>query len=278
MAKRPNPTDLSWSANAKKVKLSQEKLPPLATGKGRPGPAPDSVATIFTKAKLAPKSVPKPVPSVPAPEPQHSQKAGLQPVDVHHHHDTETLPLIWSDDGGPSASDDNIEPEDGVVVNPNGLVQLSHPKKKAGRRPGGAPRNDLMDQLLMYCYSKADGPDAKKWGCIGRCGRTWTIRNFNRVLKHASECRKLTTDLRELARDKSAEKAPSQKLENRHEAEEPKTMKLGPNKHDETSYKLTVFNSFQKKGKADRDEAINLAIIKFICAAGLPTLIVLYQE
>lgn len=101
------------------------------------------------------------------------------------------------------------------------------------------------------CYSEVDDPDVKKWGRIGRCGRTWSTRNFNRVLKHASGCRKLTTDLWELARDESAEKAPSQKLENRaeHEAEGPKTIKSGPNKQKEKlepSHKITVFNSFFK--------------------------------
>jgi hypothetical protein len=49
-------------------------------------------------------------------------------------------------------------------------------------------------------------------------------------------------------------------------------------KQNETSHKVTVFNSFQIKGKANRDEAINLAVIRFICAAGLPTHIVSYQE
>ena len=113
-----------------------------------------------------------------------------------------------------------------------------------------------MDQFLMYCYSEADGQDSKRWGCIGHCGRTWTIHNFNQLLKHASECRKLTTDLWELARDKSAEKAPSQKLKKQaeHEAKEPKKKKLGPNKQNEkneTSHNVTVFNSFQIKGKAN---------------------------
>ena len=193
----------------------------------------------------------------------------------------EILQLGWSDND--EGSERDVEPEDGVVVNPKGLIQLSYPKKKTGRHPGGAPRNDLMDQFLMYCYSEVDGPDSKKWGCIGHCGTTWTIRNFNRVLKHASECRKLTTNLRELARDKSAEKAPSQKLENRAEREleleEPK--KADPNKPNEkleTSHKTKVFNSFQIKGKSNRDEAINIAMIKFICTAGLPTHIVSYQE
>ena len=204
-------------------------------------------AAIFTKVK--------PTPLVSAPDLQHAQETKLEPGSVDEQ----------------SASDDDEEPEDGVVVNPNGLVQLPYPKKKTGRHAGGAPRNDLMDQLVMYCYSEVDGPDAKKWGCIARCGRTWSSRNFNRVLKHASECRKLTIDLRELARDKSAEKAPSQKLENNAERQ------LGPNKQNE-SHKITIFNSFQIKGRADRDEAINLAIIKFICAAGLPTHIISYQE
>ena len=259
VAKRPNPTDASSpSVNAKKAKVSPQEKALLI--KGRPGP----VATIFMKAKPAPGN----------PEPQ--------PADMHN---AEILAPRWSDDDEGSVPDDDVEPKDGVVVNPNGLVQLSYPKKKVGRHPGGAPRNDLMDQFLMYCYSEADGLDVKKWGCIGRCGRTWTTRNFNCVLKHASECRKLTTtNLRELARDKSAEKAPSQKLENRaerHRAEEPKTTKSGPNKQNEkieNSHKVTVFNSFQIKGKANRDEAINLAVIRFICAAGLPTHIVSYQE
>ena len=267
-AKRPNPTDASKSntSNVKKAKLSQEKG---LLAKGQPGP----VATIFTKAK--------PVPIVSAPEPRQAQKTELKPAaDTH----MDIPPSGWSDnDEGSGLDDGGVEPEDGVVVNPNGLVQLAYPKKKSGRHPGGAPRNDLMDQLLIYCYFEADGPDLKKWGCIGRCGRTWTIRNFNRVLKHASECRKLTTDLRELARDKSAEKAPSQKLENRverhrGETEKPKTMKSSPNQQNKTSQKITVFESFQIKGKADREEAINLAIIRFICAAGLPTHIVSYQE
>jgi hypothetical protein len=265
-AKRPNPTDASQSNSndmvpVKKAKLSQEKG--LLVAKGQPGP----VAAIFAKAK--------PVPIVSAPQPQRAQKTEPKPADV------DIPPAGWSDDEDSGLDDGGVEPEDGVVVNPNGLVQLAYPKKKSGRHPGGAPRNDLMDQLLMYCYFEADGPDFKKWGCIGRCGRTWTIRNFNRVLKHASECRKLTTDLRELARDKSAEKAPSQKLENRverhrDETEEPKTIKS--NKKNETSHKITVFESFQIKGKADREEVINLAIIRFICAAGLPTHIVSYQE
>ena len=232
--KHPNPS-VALQSVAKKVKLSQEKIP---LTKIKP-------AAIFTKTK--------PAPLVSAPEIRHAHESELEPgVDEQ------------------SSSDDDEEPKDGVVVNPNGLVQLPYPKKKPGRHAGGAPRNDLMDQLVMFCYSEVDGLDAKKWGCIGHCGRTWSTHNFNRVLKHASECRKLTTDLRELARDKSAEKAPSQKLENKAEHQS------GPNKNE--THKLTVFNSFQIKGKADRDKAINLAIIKFICAAGLPTHIISYQE
>jgi hypothetical protein len=264
-AKRPNPTDASQSNSndtvpVKKAKLSQENG---LLAKGQQGP----VAAIFAKAK--------PVPIVSAPQPQRAQKTEPKPVDV------DIPPAGWSNDEDYGLDEGGVEPEDGVVVNPNGLVQLAYPKKNLGRHPGGAPRNDLMDQLLMYCYFEADGPDFKKWGCIGRCGRIWTIRNFNRVLKHASECRKLTTDLRELARDKSAEKAPSQKLENRverhcDETEEPKTIKF--NKKNETSHKITVFESFQIKRKADHEEVINLAIIRFICAAGLPTHIVSYQE
>ena len=263
--KRPNTTDSNASSlNLKKLKVSQEKA--LST-KGRPG-GPGPVAPIFTKAKATTTGVSSPEMMEP------------QPAEVH---DMEILPSGWSDNDEGSVPD--VEPEDGIVVNPDGLIQLSYPKKKTGRHPGGAPRNDIMDQFLMYCYSEVDGLDSKKWGCIGRCGRTWTIRNFNRVLKHASECRKLTTDLRELARDKSAEKAPSQKLENQAEREaeleEPKKKKSVPNKQNETletSHKVTVFNSFQRKGKSNRDEAINLAMIKFICTAGLPTHIVSYQE
>lgn len=227
--KRPNTTDAS-SLKVKKVKVSQERVT-----KSRPGP----IAPIFANAKAI-------TTSASAPDLQHTQMREPQSAEVH---DMNILPMGWSDNDEGSVAD--VEPEDGVIVNPNGLVQLSYPKKKTGRHPGGAPRNDLMDQFLMYCYSEADGLDSKKWGCIGRCGRTWTTRNFNRVLKHASECRKLTTDLRELARDKSAEKAPSQKLEDRAEHdEEPKKTKSGSNKSNdklETSHKVTVFSSFQKK-------------------------------
>lgn len=250
---------------AKKVKVSQEKALSI---KGRPGP----VAAIFGKAK--------PIPSSSLPELQHALNSG-QPVDVR---DAEILARGWSDDEEGARPDDDVEPDDGVVVNPSGLVELPYPQKRLGRHPGGAPRNDHMDQFLMYCYSEADGRHIKKWGCIGRCGRTWTIRNFTRVLKHASECRKLTTDIRELAREKSAEKAPSQKLEDRaerHKADELKTTQSGSNKQNEkieTTHKVTAFNSFQIKGKADREEAINLGIIRFICAAGLPTHVISYQE
>ena len=106
VAKRPNPTNSSHSVNVKKAKVSQEKA---LSVKGRPGP----VATIFMKAK--------PVPTISATEPQ--------PEDIHN---AEILPSGWSDDDEGSAPNNDIKPEDGVVVNPNSLIQLLYPKKKKG--------------------------------------------------------------------------------------------------------------------------------------------------
>ena len=66
--------------------------------------------------------------------------------EIWHAHESELEPGVDEQ----SSSDDDEEPENGVVVNPNGLVQLPYPKKKPGRHAVGAPRNDLMDQPACY--------------------------------------------------------------------------------------------------------------------------------
>ena len=55
-----------------------------------------------------------------APDLQHAQETKLEPGSVDEQ----------------SASDDDEEPEDGVVVNPNGLVQLPYPKEKTSDGQG----------------------------------------------------------------------------------------------------------------------------------------------
>jgi hypothetical protein len=92
------------------MKVSPEKG---LTVKRKSGP----VAAIFAKVK--------PAPNVSAPDPQHAQTAEQKSEDVH-----KILPPGWSDD-----DEGDVKPEDGVVVNPNDLVQLSYPKKKADRHP-----------------------------------------------------------------------------------------------------------------------------------------------
>lgn len=179
------------------------------------------------------------------------------------------------------------------VDDPSKLVDVDkpEPKGKGGRKPDA-----MLESLTRKCYYIPDGEDIELYRCVGggegdRCGYVWTNRGTDRVSKHALKCKKLQNS--QTSESKSNRKflvnyaittAPSARLE---------TKTTGPTAGAESSGDGAValkavgdektgenpwFKEGREKGMKKKHLKMDLAILKLLCVAGLPTHLVDYDE
>jgi hypothetical protein len=161
----------------------------------------------------------------------------------------------------------------------NTLIDL---KKKSGKGlKGGRPSLDILDLLTICCY-KASNPQHILWRCSGEgCTHTFSLRSTDRVFKHARICNMLPSELQDQAREKSAQRALSTKMESLSEGlkgggKGTNVMKGGreeqPRKPNEEIPQGSqyFYDCAKKVGRAQRHEQITLAIIQLFCICGLP--------
>jgi hypothetical protein len=156
------------------------------------------------------------------------------------------------------------------------------PKKSqppVGKKTGGRPRNQILDELLIESYDRTKGVHDKHfWRCTGsvgeRCNVYWSNRPSGRVLKHAMACTRLDPELKKRAIQAAAKKAPSRRLKDAEEAElhalDMKKPKLDDAKEGDPA-KHVFFQKAEVMGKQIRAAKLDLLIVKLFAVAGLPT-------
>ncbi|KAF8958078.1 hypothetical protein BDZ97DRAFT_1923979 [Flammula alnicola] len=153
---------------------------------------------------------------------------------------------------------------------------------------GGRPKKRILDDILQQCYRK---PKREKilYRCLGGCGYVFSNRNTARAVRHAVGCHHLPADVRAKAKAYAASKAPSHALLDNNTSENGKDgavkdlpgavvvvkkIKLNENSSHATR-KANVMEGLvaeaRKAGKAKRHQMLDLAIVKLICCAGLPS-------
>jgi hypothetical protein len=161
--------------------------------------------------------------------------------------------------------------DEGEMVNPGELVDINPPKKNP--KIGGRPTKSFLDDLTQQCYRKSN-PLKHIWRCVAdECSFVLASRNSRRVARHAKVCFKLPTNLRKLAAQEAASKAPSQKLLEIEQVapeiiESPRT---------ETQESRLV-QMARITGRKEKHRKLDLAVVKLFCVAGLPTNLAARQE
>ncbi|KAI0068562.1 hypothetical protein BV25DRAFT_1895794, partial [Artomyces pyxidatus] len=179
---------------------------------------------------------------------------------------------------------DLAEGADDPEFDPLEFIDIKPPKKIAS--VGGRPTVPDMDVLTRRCYQRR-APEKQLWRCVGgteRCKYALATRTTDRVLRHAKDCPKLPSELRDFARSKSASESLSQKV-----AGDASKMVLPANTEKgkretqltKTSAKDAVTDlhtASKQAGRTMKQNKLDLAIVKLVCAAGLPTYIVSRPE
>ncbi|KAK1230393.1 hypothetical protein PQX77_006517 [Marasmius sp. AFHP31] len=76
----------------------------------------------------------------------------------------------------------------------------------------GAPKKALYNKLLLPCYRAKDGPECKRYKCVGvDCGKSW-VNRCARATRHVLGCRHVPQELKDLAKGEVLKKAPSMVL------------------------------------------------------------------
>lgn len=222
------------------------------------------------------KSADKPKPSAP-PRLVFSQAKPVVTVTA----DNKNLPQPEINDNDMVEVDDETAVEEKVY---NDLVDIFVRRKKNPPK-GGRPPKGLLDKLLQPCYRRA-APQKKLHRCAAdNCKNTYTNRNLKRAVRHAITCKKLTTELRQLAKTHALAQAPSTLLKKAEEeealkdkgkgfSESPGVVVVKKRRVGEDGEKVatsTIYETAKKEGRRVKFGKLDLAAVKFYCVAGIPT-------
>ncbi|KAJ7458998.1 ribonuclease H-like domain-containing protein [Mycena latifolia] len=135
----------------------------------------------------------------------------------------------------------------------------------------GRPRSDTMDQLTVEV--KSSGP-TRKYRCAGPgCTKIFYPRSKMRVLRHTKRCTMLTSKQRQFASKCSADTSPGAR------AEELSKGLSAAQLEAPVQEPIEFFGSAATKQMRERNGALmDLAIVKFYAAAGLPARLADYDE
>lgn len=123
--------------------------------------------------------------------------------------------------------------------------------------PRGRPEADTLEQLTIPCHTKSS--NTARFRCAGdSCHESWVAPHMSgRILPHASSCRYLTSELKELVLMDNAEASLSSKLE------------LAP-----TGNKRDMFANFRHAGAENKAavhqahiDKINKLVVDLLCGA-----------
>ncbi|KAG9074268.1 hypothetical protein FRC06_010805, partial [Ceratobasidium sp. 370] len=145
---------------------------------------------------------------------------------------------------------------------------------------GGAPRNKLVDRLVVACYLKDKPQDSKNhhFRCIASSLCGFKLRNMkrqiDRILKHSACCRVLRYWKPELfaeAEWAAAQRAPGAKLgaASSNSAKEDLPVALPEASEQRAAAVQAFFAPFNNQGKLDTESRINLAIVWLLCWSGV---------
>ncbi len=172
--------------------------------------------------------------------------------------------------------------EEGIELGGVHLIDVTS-KKRKNYPSGGRPKNTLLDELLQECYREGE-PERRLYRCTGEgCTHVWTNRGLSRTLRHSCSCRKLSVVLRKKAKARAASQALSKKSETYSDASStPNNLTIPISATAATSNAqgsntvsiLPFIEQAKKKGRKDRHASYDLAVLKLICGAGLPTSVV----
>lgn len=165
------------------------------------------------------------------------------------------------------------------------LVDINDVKQT--KTKGGAPKKPILDLLLCRCYHISNPERKQMYRCVAEgCGHTLANRGVRWAVRHAIECDKLDSALKQRASEEAALLAPSNRLENTLSRSTDNTtmvmdvddkevedgLKDGPDSSTDS------FKPFRARGVKQRQAAADLAVVKLFCAAGLPTYLATYPE
>ncbi|KAF9477045.1 hypothetical protein BDN70DRAFT_811256 [Pholiota conissans] len=178
---------------------------------------------------------------------------------------------------------------------PLDLVDIPPPATRSAL--GGRPKLKILDDILRKCHRTSE-PLKILYRCAGNCGRLYSNRNTSRAVRHATGCHRLPAKVREDAQVYAASKAPSaillatkdvkeKEIGSEEHANTPGTIlvvkraKIGANSSLPTKKANPVeglVEEARRAGKVKRHRMLDLAIVKLICSAGLPSHVVDLDE
>lgn len=185
--------------------------------------------------------------------------------------------IAKTDDEDADEDSDTSEDDTVTIAKYGPLVNRLEAKRKVNVQ-GGRPHVKILDTLLQPAH-RLHAPEKLLHRCRGQdCQRTFVNRGVTRTIRHAVACFKLTRELRMVAREHAAAGAGSRKvaaLELAVEGKERVQDDGEGKKLVEGQGKVTVLYERAKiNGRKARHAVLDLAIVKLICAAGLPTSLV----
>ncbi|KAF7791186.1 hypothetical protein EIP86_002198 [Pleurotus ostreatoroseus] len=139
-------------------------------------------------------------------------------------------------------------------------------------RPGGRKRDPLLDKLTVFVRQTKTpgGKTIDVYKCIG-CDTTWNGRTKNRVLKHATLCKKLPSELRAEASSNSADRSPQAQVDAMKKATSDSA--LPPASDESEPVRLTAprpATVYHAKGREILQKNADKALTDLFCVAGLP--------
>lgn len=186
-------------------------------------------------------------------------------------------------DGGDDSDEGETNPGfddngDGMELAGMRLVDIMS-KKRKDRSRGGRPKIGLLDELLQQCYREGEPMRLLYW-CIGAgCTYVWASRGLARTLRHSCSCYKLPAELRKKAKVLAASNSLLTKEETNPATptiqETTGVPDAPPTINPIQSASIVPFvEKAKKQARKDYHSQLDLAAIKLICGAGLPTSIV----
>ncbi|KAF8587825.1 hypothetical protein K439DRAFT_1613984 [Ramaria rubella] len=139
----------------------------------------------------------------------------------------------------------------------------------------GRPQDTFLREITRKCHTEVPGVKNEDYiRCLGQgCKTSWTApRNKARILRHCAHCSRLPSEQRREASRKLGERGVGTTLEVKHAAPEPpsqhcnKKVKRTPQGEDSAAF----VGVFGQAGKKQLKKELDFAILKLICASGIP--------
>ncbi|KAL5490634.1 hypothetical protein ACEPAI_5468 [Sanghuangporus weigelae] len=144
------------------------------------------------------------------------------------------------------------------------------PKKK-GR--GGRPADPLLDKLRILYFAD----QTEKYRCAGEgCPTVWEKKSGyrDRVFRHAANCFYIPKDLQQRVNGCLKDRSLGQFFEDQQNSDKPSESQTAENRKTGTSLKAVA----EQCGREQLIKKINFAVLKVICACGIPPSIVDRKE